>query len=178
MKRVFLTAGPRGAGKSTLCEKAALTSSDIQLISRDNILVELFGQSSFSPYDGPYPFIAAYEKALGLLTQAFAAGNIIPLFDYWNGTSVERKKLIASLKECGAEEVSCLYFTTPLETTLEWFKSKEDRGVMYIESSVTDCYNRYHKEAESIKTDGFNSVHTIDGTKMSTEGFVQLLKAG
>ena len=43
MKTVILTVGPRGAGKSNFCNQIVQSHSEIVLVSRDAILIELFG---------------------------------------------------------------------------------------------------------------------------------------
>ena len=50
--QVILTVGPRASGKSTFCNAVIGTNKSVELISRDQILTELFGKTNLSPYDG------------------------------------------------------------------------------------------------------------------------------
>lgn len=52
LKEVILPVGPQGSGKSAFCEKAVELDPNIVLISRDKILIELFGTVFLDSYSG------------------------------------------------------------------------------------------------------------------------------
>lgn len=54
MRRVALTVGPRGSGKSSFCKGFIRSHPSVSLVSRDEILIELFGSTSLNPYAGEH----------------------------------------------------------------------------------------------------------------------------
>ncbi len=60
MRRVILTVGPRGAGKSCYCQEFVQNHPEVVLVSRDAILFDLFGKTEQDPYTGNH--FVAYKR--------------------------------------------------------------------------------------------------------------------
>ena len=159
MKKVILTSGPRGAGKSRYCKTIVQQSPEIIIVSRDDVLMELFGKTSLNPYDGSMHY--GYDVYWKRIQEILKLDNYFLIMDCWNGTSGERINTIRTLRMSGVEQVICWQFITPLQDCLKWFFQKEDsRG--YIESGIRRDYALYHELAASIEEDGFDSVVKIN----------------
>lgn len=52
MKRVILTIGTPGVGKSTYCHKVVERHPEVAYLSRDDLAYELLGKVGFNPYVG------------------------------------------------------------------------------------------------------------------------------
>ena len=51
---VYLLVGQRGAGKSYYANKLVQNDPDLILVSRDEILIRLFGSADTNPYSGAH----------------------------------------------------------------------------------------------------------------------------
>jgi hypothetical protein len=102
------------------------------------------------------------------------AGRRIVL-DIWNGTSEERKGLIAASRSYGAEEVIALYFVTPVEYVEQWFwlkpgvakssewKEKQGQGyVFFCKDAPRNDHQLFHEFAAGIDSDGFDRVLIVN----------------
>jgi len=161
MKRVILTSGPRGAGKSTYANSFLERNPWVKGISRDELLIELFGKTSLSPYTGghEYAYEIFFERIEKILNNSKA--NLDLVVDCWNGGPGERKGMLKKFRDFGAERVICWKFMTSLEICLDWFMKKEDsKG--YSEFGFRDDYRFYHKTSENIEEDGFDKVYLIN----------------
>jgi predicted kinase len=149
MKTVYLTSGPRGAGKSTYVSLVKKTSPEALVIDRDEIYAKEFSGNSFDPYSGMHIVAAQFFKQhiKEVITSADEDAKII--IDAWNGFWTERKGYIRLLRDLGVETIVCWYFVTPLAACLEWFMLKPDRYGSNKSSCIWD-YNLYHKEASDI----------------------------
>ncbi|MEK7163027.1 MAG: AAA family ATPase [Patescibacteria group bacterium] len=164
MKIVFLTCGPRGAGKSTYCENILKRQSDLVIISRDKILVELFGETELSPYGG------GHYHAIDIMWERmneylFKDNSIKIILDCWNGFPEERKNIISRLKKAGADKVLALVFTTPLEKVIQWFDIKtrdKFNGKEMNESRSRQDYALFNKLAVNIEKEGFDKIVYIN----------------
>jgi hypothetical protein len=135
-------------------------SPELKLVIRDEVLVELFGTTSLSPYEGGHFYaqevvFKAIEKLL------FSSEEIEIILDYWNGFSHERVAMIERLKELGADRVFCWQFQIPVELCVKWFMSKPD-SKSYSESGIRRDHALYYETAESIESDGFDKVLRVD----------------
>ena len=150
MKIVYLTAGPRGSGKSTWVSLVKRTNPEIIVIDRDEFLTKKFGGTSFDKYSG------VHEAAHYLLKEhiekvvSLADDNARIILDFWNGHESERARHIKMLRKLGVERVVCLYFITPLPVCLRWFKNKPDMTAYSEENCIWD-YNLFHKKANDLK---------------------------
>lgn len=164
MKKVFLTSGPRGSGKSMYVKEVKERYPEIIVISRDEILLSLFGETSLNPYEGGHMYVLdvlfkELKKHLSLNSP-----NQKILLDCWNGFSYERKEMIQRLRDFGAEQVFGLYFVTPIDICVKWFMSKPDsKG--YDKDSIRRDYKLYHEQAKTIKEDGFDKVYKINPSR-------------
>ena len=172
VKTVFLTSGTRGAGKSTYCSKIIKNNSEISLISRDEILIELFGQTELDSYgDGHYyAYEIMWERVNKQLKSVGVNGKDFQMIlDCWNGFPEERQRIIRKLREAGADRVVIWVFTTPLETIIRWFDEKnrnkdEDREFerKINKSRSRHDYELFNELAANIKKDGFDEVVYIN----------------
>lgn len=114
MKRVILTVGPQGSGKSTFCEGIAAAYPDIIIVSRDAILLEMFGSVWLSPHTGEH--YAGKEKMWKILSKHLTCDSATVILDCWNGSADERLAITNKLRELGANKIEAWRFTTPEET--------------------------------------------------------------
>ena len=160
MKRVFLTSGPRGSGKSTYLKKVLGNHPELTVISRDEIAISLFGSIYLDHYTGDFSYLQeiVFERVGKILAEN---NNATIILDYWNGYPGERKFIISKLKKLGADEVYCLYFEVPSAVCVEWFKKKTDAGSL-PEASIRDDCELYYNLSRNIREDGFDEVFTIN----------------
>lgn len=160
MKTIYLTSGPRGAGKSAYCKKVAVLNPEFKLIIRDEILVELFGTTSLSPYEGGH--FHAQEVVFEMIEKLLSsAGDINIVLDFWNGFPGERIAMIKRLKKLGADRVFCWQFQVAVDICVKWFFQKPDsKG--YSESGIKKDHALYYEMAENIERDGFDKVFRIN----------------
>jgi hypothetical protein len=160
VKTVYLTSGPRGSGKSIYIKKIVACYPKIVVISRDDVLIELFGSTSLDPYGGGH-YIAKkvlFEKIEKYLS---SHNDLDIILDYWNGFSRERVAIIEKLRGLGADRVICWQFFVPVDVCLKWFFSKPDsKG--YGEFGIRRDHALYYKKAECIEDDGFDGIRHID----------------
>lgn len=174
---VYLLTGPRAAGKSEYSKKLLAAQQDLHLVSRDEIMVRLFGSEHSDPYSGGH-FYATEEMYRVLCQNLSAQGKVRIVLDTWTGESSERKALLMKLRGFGATRVTALYFITPIELVDEWFWKKpgiakmgEMRGhqgeglVFYSEDAPRRDYQMFHKLAFGIDSDGFDVVVRVNPTQ-------------
>jgi predicted kinase len=171
----YLLVGQRGAGKSHYASKLKEQHPELVLISRDEILVRLFGSTSLSPYTDGH--IHANDEIFREIEKTFSKnkGEKV-LLDHWTGFSCERRSLVRKLRQLGALRVVALYFTTPLPLVEQWFWSKpgiariseigtrngEKDIAFYSDNAPSYDFNLFHKEAQDIDDNGFDEVIRID----------------
>ena len=176
---VYVLIGPRGAGKSQYAKKLAAEQPELQVVSRDEILVRLFGSEHCDRYSGGH-HLALEEMNLKLRQILSATGAVSVVLDTWTGDSAERKYLIRELRDLGATRIVALYFVTPLDHVVEWFwkkpgiakiseyHSRQGQGlVFHLEDTPRRDYKLFHKLASEIESDGFNKVIRIDPTQQT-----------
>ena len=161
MKNIVLTSGPRGAGKSTYVKHFVEQNQDVEYLSRDELLIELFGKTSLNPYTGDHQY--AYELFSKKIKEVVESSkpNLNLIVDSWNGFSSGRKSMINNFRNLGADNVFCWKFITPKSTCLDWFMRKEDaKG--YSKEGIASDYDLYHRKSIDIEEDGFDQVFYID----------------
>jgi len=121
-KLAILTIGPQGAGKSTFCEEILRTHPEILSVSRDKILMELFGDVFLSPYTGGHEigYKVMWERVADCLTR----DETTLILDCWNGPREELKGICDALRSLGVRTVGGWYFVTPEDACLAWRMKK------------------------------------------------------
>lgn len=170
-REVFLTVGQRGAGKSTFCERVLEYDSEVVLISRDEVIDELFGLGFLCPKGGTRYAIDVMVQRVSELFES--RGTVRLILDAWNGTSEERRHILKLLRRLGADKVYAWYFVTPIDLVARWFwlkpgivrfseRSGSDDCVAYDDDAPYNDNIVFHSSAGNIDLDGFDSVVRID----------------
>ncbi|MDO8728399.1 MAG: AAA family ATPase [bacterium] len=181
MRKVIVTVGPRASGKSSFCEKACALDPAIVWVSRDKVLIELFGKTSLDPYTGGHEY--ALERMWNIVEEKLQlASNITMILDTWNGSSRERVNINRKLREFGTNQIEAWYFVTPIEKVDEWFWNKpgiakvgemkvhQGAGLTFFsEDSPRRDYELFHNLASRINFDGFSEVVRINPVIMVPE---------
>lgn len=160
MSIAIVTCGPRGAGKTTYCQK--IKCDNTELISRDEIATTLYGKTWFNPF---FEFMESCNVQEKFFEQATEKANQkdITILDIWNPTKHHRAMIINKIKLAGFDRVICWYFTTPLDKCVEWFFQKDDVKIGgYTQKECIYDFHEFHKNAQSIYTDGFDEVVEIN----------------
>lgn len=171
---IYLLVGPRASGKSLYAKQLMKQDPGLQCVSRDEVLMRLFGSVHSDGYSGS-PQIAKQIIDRLLRMKLGNSNRLRLLLDYWTGTSRERQEMIYSLRKMGADRVIALYFKTHVEIVNEWFwkkpgiakasEMKHRQGedvVFYCEDSPIRDYNLFHRYASGISEDGFDEVVQVD----------------
>ncbi len=129
MKRVILTCGPRGAGKTTYSKRIAKMCPQCHIVSRDAIAIEHFGSVYLSPYLVSHEFVQdkAYAMVSNILQTTPDNSDVTIIFDYWNGSPIARKRIVRELRTLGVESVWAWYFVTPRKICVQQFIEREQR---------------------------------------------------
>ena len=174
MKRVILTVGPRGSGKSTFCEKVIAIHPEVVLVSRDAILLEMFGSVELSPYAGDHYIgkMRMWEIAAEYLKRE----DITIILDCWNGFARERYEITTNLRKLGAEVIEAWYFVTPEETVIKWTLEREPvKSGKWAETTrrmrADSCHHDYQLfHSQPVKPDqGFNAIHRINPLRLTPD---------
>ena len=174
---VFVLVGQRGSGKSHYGSRLLEATPEMQGVSRDEILIRLFGSVYTSAYSGANTYALHVMHRL-LSRKLSTQSGITLLLDCWTGSSGERERLLQKLREYGADNVVALYFVTPLEVVEEWFWKKPgiaksgDRKnphnedvIFFSENAPRHDHGLFHELAEHIDSDGFDEVIRVNPTK-------------
>ncbi len=120
---VFLLVGQRGSGKSHYGKRLGEEYPHMQVVSRDEIIVRLFGDVELSSYNGGNHY--AYRIMHRILRRKLSTQKgITILLDCWTGSTEGREEIIELLRAHGADRVIALYFVTPLKLVNVWFWQK------------------------------------------------------
>lgn len=171
---VYLLVGQRGSGKSEYAQRLIGNRSGISLVSRDEILIRLFGSTHTNPYTGGQ-YIAESVMNRLLRFKLSTQTGLRLILDAWTGDSRERKLLIGKLKQYGATHIVALYFITPLDRVSVWFWQKpgiakaeeigkrQEKGLVFFsEDAPANDYELFHEFASQIDSDGFDEVVRIN----------------
>lgn len=169
MKRVIMTIGPQYAGKSTFCQKVIAAYPKIVFVSRDAILIEMYGTVWLDAYSGGH--FAAWERLWQMVTKHLTQEGVTLLVDAWNGPRADRADMLKKFRAAGASRVDAWYFVTPLDVCTQWSFLRdpvEAKSVEWLQikqkSRISDYrydYERYH--SQKIESEqGFDSIKRID----------------
>ena len=180
MRRAIVVAGPMGSGKTTFCRSTIAANPGITLISRDDILNELFGTVWLNPYTGQHQY---GEKVMWeRVATALQAEHAFIILDTWNGSREERSKITKNLRSFGADWIAGWRFITPEAIGLQWYIERESVGkdekqIRALKSPwrAEDYHHDYLLfHAHGVSEDqGFNVVHDINPQQCS---FLRYLK--
>ncbi len=183
MKRVILPIGPQYAGKSTFCQKVATHFPEVAYISRDKILIELFGTVWLSHYDGGH--FAGLKKMWEQVSELFERSDFTLILDTWNGPTRDRIEIVNKLRELGATNIVGWHFVTPLDACIEWSFIRDPckitpgkRSSEISRSMRISQYTGIHEAFLnlSIEKEGlFDSIKQIDATKTMPEHAIEAL---
>lgn len=168
MSTVVLISGPRGAGKTTYCKKIAAHYPDIQHMSLDETMTRIFG------FPWPDTDTGAWSVAYDVMmeeikTAVLTDSSALILADMWNGSCIDREKLISRFLKMGADRVVVWYFITPLDTARHWFLEREyqydDRRAAHADEwrrkmrSYALDHCRYHHNAHDLRENAISVRH-------------------
>jgi hypothetical protein len=167
MNIAIVTVGPRGAGKTFYCKEVARRHPSVKLISRDEILIKMFGRTSLSPYEG------GHEAAYGAMMSQVAKlgkdhqGNLLLILDCWNGYPAERRDIISKLRRIGFESIEAWYFITNVELCIKAYieRSKSERYPSPPSSTEAFCrhdYRIYHSLAEDVSREPIDEFDVLE----------------
>lgn len=124
MRKVVLTTGPQGSGKTTFCKEIIAHRPEIVLVERDAILIELFGTTHLDPYCGGHKIgeDVMWKKVAEVLS---TEDDRIMILDHWAGYPRERSWAIRRLRDLGADSVDLWYFVTSEEVCLRQHEARE-----------------------------------------------------
>lgn len=152
MKRVILPVGIRGSGKSTYCKEVKSLHPEIRLVCRDEFFEKKFGRFTFDPYTGEgHNASECFWKHVKSIIRKLNGTLIVDCFTGW---ASERRMIGRELRQAGADEVSCWFFDTSLETTIQWFVKREldPKKRWETESDLAfDCRHDYELFRENIQ---------------------------
>lgn len=63
MKTVFLTSGPRGAGKTTYVSLVKKVNPEVLVVDRDDLYIREFGATSFNAYSERQMLLKSYSMS-------------------------------------------------------------------------------------------------------------------
>lgn len=170
MKRVILTVGPQGAGKSTYCEAVCRAHPEVVLISRDAILIELYGTVWLDSYSGGH--LEGERIMWRRVRQQLKEPNLTLILDCWNGAA-DRPEMTATLRRFGADWIGVWQFMTPLETACEWFFARSPNDYSHLQPEhaarmhrldrvyYCDAYTAFHRQSVSLEQ-GFDKIRQIN----------------
>ena len=161
MSSIVLTSGPRGAGKTTYCNKYVKENPNFHLFSRDAVGRQFFGDQFFNPYLGAsrYVFELLTEK-LKKFELLSAKKDLTLLVDYWNGSNKERYRFL-QMMSMYSENVTLAVFTTPHDKCVEQFFQREGKEKGWNPSKD---YHLYHELLKGVEDLGFSKIVYVDPT--------------
>ena len=171
MKKVILTVGPRGSCKTTFCQKIAKERPDIVFISRDQISIEIFGNTSLNPYTGDIDYVMyiMWRRVKNNLPKSKDATLIL---DCWNGSPGDRFRICKKLREMGVNCIVAWHFIVTEKTCLILSKNKKD--YQRDESDYRHDFRLFNSFLVD-KNQGFDFIHKIDPFQLTIFPYSEFL---
>lgn len=169
MRKVFLTIGPQGAGKSMFCKNAVTQHPSIIWISRDEILMRLFGTVWLSRYTGGHEF--AFRCMWKIVQRRLRKPEVVLILDCWNGFAEERIHICSELRARGADEIVGLHFITPKNKCVEWRACKAPEKTSLTKENYARDYDLFQQQPVEEKQ-GFDSIIRIQPELVSDLHFL------
>lgn len=179
MKRVAVTVGPQGAGKTVFCKQLVCARPDIAYVSRDEVLNEIFGTVWLDPYtqDRRVAIDLMWQKVEKELEKL----HTLIILDAWNGSVDQRLQITEKLRELGSDWIEAWYFTTPEDICLGWFLAREDklRHKTFLGKEITAQFYRrdyrlYHSRLTKLDQ-GFDFIQKINPLQQTLFPYSDLL---
>ncbi|MBP6942537.1 MAG: hypothetical protein KBB55_00660 [Candidatus Buchananbacteria bacterium] len=184
MRRAILTIGPRGCGKSTYCQQIIKERPDISLVSRDQIMLEIYGKVGLNlKRESPVPI---FETMWARIAEHFEREEVIVIIDCWNGWGDDRQFLTKKLRQLGADTIDGWYFVVPENVCAQWCVEKEvinhpalrdedDSWQLKLRAaSARQEYRRYHDQPVELDQ-GFDAIHIINPLQLAFLTFIPIL---
>ncbi len=174
MRIAYVTIGPQGSGKTTFCKKIVKGMPSVHYVSRDKILMQMFGSVYTNPYDGSYEYAihSMWKKIKNILNKNKKECRLI--LDTWNGYASTRGNIVRDLRSLGVDLVYGWYFFVDTDKCVEWFFSKKSEDKMtFSESSCRHNHRLYYSqpvEGDYSDTDSgkyFDSVVKINPLQLT-----------
>jgi predicted kinase len=170
MKTVILTSGPRGSGKTTYVNSIRKENPEVIVISRDEILLELYGTIYLKRYWEKGSHIFVWNRIREILESLSEKSSYKVILDYWNKTFEDREQIINKLRDLGAERIICWKFVVSLDACLSLFSQKDDICGSEKYFSKKNFYD-FYRDMEEINNNGFDFVETIDPFQRAIPNF-------
>jgi len=175
VRRAILSVGPRGAGKTTFCKEVVRHRPETALVERDEILIELFGQTCLDPYSGGHQYgeQVMWERVEEILTDNKSIDMTL-ILDAWCGYPIGRTRYAEKLRELGAEVVDLWYFVTPEDVCLRQYEAREDVSLQdkedeplsnWLRDSVRICRQRDFRLFHSMPVEEYPEASAFDNIK-------------
>lgn len=179
MRKVILTVGPQGAGKSHLCQQIVAARPGIILISRDAILNELFGTVWLDPYTGAH-LVAQEEMWRRLEAHLDQSDSATIILDAWNGFADERWEIASRLRSRDTDWIEAWRFVTPEDICVAWYlnrenKQSDDRRTRECRAAICrNNYRLYHEQPVEFDQ-GFDLIRAINPLQQTFWPYADLL---
>ncbi len=161
MKKVYLTIGPRGSGKTTFCKKIIKENPTIYFISRDEIFMEMFG-TVYLDLGSPDRQIATNKMWEEVGQVLSGEEDLVLILDTWNESVESRINIISRLRLLGADQVVGLIFVVSEDQGVEWFFKKQSilKNPVF-EERYRNKFTRFYEQEISLDQ-GFDEIQKIN----------------
>ena len=167
---VILTSGPRGSGKTTYVNFIKKENPEVIVISRDEILLELYGTIYLKRYWERGSHIFVWNRIKEIIDLASQKSSYKIILDFWNRTFEDREQIITKLRDLGVERIICWKFIVPLDACLSLFSQKDDICGAEKYFSKKNFYD-FYRNMEEIYNNGFDCIETIDPFQLVIPSF-------
>lgn len=136
MRCAALAIGPQGAGKSTFCKKMVEAEPGIVLVSRDAILLELFG-SVYQEEENPGAYEAAWKEMWRIVARHLGRSDDVRLIlDFWTQSARQRHAVVGTLQNFDFDRIEAWQFVTPAAVAMRWYFRREWQNIQAREQEL------------------------------------------